>query len=129
MSVIKTLIAIAILSCLLFFGWFCASVASNISNAEQEQAALVQSIRVDSFRVVIRDRYRFATGKAVNTSAKIAGSIFIELGMYNATGELVGTDIESIRNLSPGKTALFEARIINDTVTDVAIERIRAYAP
>lgn len=70
---------------------------------------------------------RTITGTLTNNGNRTYGYAQVEINLYDATGDQVGSTIANVNNIEPGKSWKFEAAVLADTTSTFKVMHISAF--
>jgi hypothetical protein len=70
---------------------------------------------------------KYATGTIRNNTSRTYGYVQVEINLYDKSGAQVGSTIDNINNLEPGKDWKFKAVIFEDSATRFEIKDVTGF--
>jgi hypothetical protein len=120
------LLAVAIVmgSCVACFGYGASKVANEMEKQDQAKSQLVLE---EGWEFAMGDVTGKVRGKVRNASDRQFNSVMIEFNLYDESGNQVGTAMDTVSNLEPGKTWSFEAQVFNEAASTAKFKGFTAF--
>lgn len=93
----------------------------------EEEAEEIEELELIEHSFVEDEFMSSVVGKIRNNSDDNLSYVQVEINLYDAEGNLVGSTLDNVNNLRPGDTWRFEAIVLDDDVDSYSIEGITGF--